>query len=128
MMKKKTIYRAAILMVVIAALILAPSNINAATISENGKYTLLLDSMFSHLYINGNSVHAITFDFDEGEETVSVEELTKGVEFYSSGRKFLGLVDYFDRSKGYITELKKSDFNSTSTIGTSEGEKSFLQR
>jgi len=74
MINKKTIYCIAIFMIAVVALVLLPSNVNAVTISENGTYNLIIQGEGAGAYINGNSMHQISFNLDEGEETVTIED------------------------------------------------------
>ena len=67
MINKKTIYCIAIFMIAVVALVLLPSNVNAVTISEMVLIILLYKSEGAGAYINGNSMHQISFNLDEGE-------------------------------------------------------------
>lgn len=96
--------------VTMATLALFPKHAKAATISENGTYHLDICDPYEGTYINGNSSCLISFDFDEGEETVTIEELTQGMDFFLKGRKFLGFKEAFGSSKEFLTEFNKSDF------------------
>ena len=117
MINKKTIYCIAIFMIAVVALVLLPSNVNAVTISENGTYNLIIQGEGAGAYINGNSMHQISFNLDEGEETVTIEELTKDLDIFGYGRKFLGWKEYFSSNPEYLTEVNVSKFGGETTIG-----------
>ena len=56
------------------------SKVNAATISDDGKYTLILDcSNETDASIEGKSYKVIKFNVAEGETTVKLSELTEGI-------------------------------------------------
>ena len=70
-MKLKTI-----LFILLAAIIgiFGTTKVNAATISEDGKYTLVLNTTDGN--IDGEYSKIIRFNVEEGETTVKLSELT----------------------------------------------------
>ena len=69
--------------------ILVFTNVNAATISENGKYSLLLTTDDENGSIeDGEYAKLIKFDVNAGETTVKVSELTKGITPFNGANEF----------------------------------------
>ena len=72
---KKTLF-----MVLIAVLsIFGITSVNALTINDNGKYTLILTSSEENVTIDGENQKIIKFNVTEGETTVKLSELTNGI-------------------------------------------------
>ena len=113
MKNKKIFYFIAIFIAIIAVSILLPNKANAATIKEDGEYDVIISSIYEYIYTNGKSTYVVSFDFDEGEEEVLVEDLVKDLDVFAYGRKVLGWKKSFDNSEKptNITKLSKSDFN-----------------
>ena len=55
------------------------NRVNAVTISDDGKYTLILTSTAENASIDGKDQKIIKFNVAEGETTVKLSELTKGI-------------------------------------------------
>lgn len=72
---KKTLFM--MLIAVIATL--GITTVNAATISDDGKYTLILTSTEENVTIDGKEQKIIRFNVAEGETTVKLSELTRGI-------------------------------------------------
>ena len=53
--------------------------VNAATISEDGKYSLLLTANEDEGCFDGEYARLVRFNIEEGETTVKLSELTKGI-------------------------------------------------
>ena len=64
------------------------NRVNAATISDDGKYTLILTSNEENFSIDGESQKIIRFDVAEGETTVKLSELTKGMVPFNGRTEF----------------------------------------
>lgn len=65
------------------------NRVNAVTISDDGKYTLILEcSNETDASINGESNKVIKFNVAEGETTVKLSELTKGIEPFNGRTQF----------------------------------------
>ena len=52
------------------------TTVNAATINDDGKYTLILTSTEENVTIDGKEQKVIRFNVAEGETTVKISELT----------------------------------------------------
>ena len=52
------------------------TTVNAATINDDGKYTLILTSTEENVTIDGKEQKVIRFNVAEGETTVKLSELT----------------------------------------------------
>ena len=127
MKNKKIFYFIAIFIAIIAVSILLPNKANAATIKEDGEYDVIISSIYENIYTNGKSTYVVSFDFDEGEEEVLVEDLVKDLDVFAYGRKVLGWKKSFDNSEKptNITKLSKSDFNYCESGGV-KSDKGFL--
>ena len=64
------------------------TTVNAATISDDGKYTLILTSSEEDVSIDGKEQKVIRFNVAEGETTVKLSELTKGIVPFNSKNEF----------------------------------------
>ncbi len=62
--------------------------VNAATISDDGKYSLILTSSEENASIDGKSEKVIRFNISEGETTVKLSELTKGIVPFNGRTEF----------------------------------------
>lgn len=62
------------------------NKVNAMTISNEGKYTLVLNVNDGE--IDGSWSKIIKFNFDEGETTVKLSELTKGIVPFNGENEF----------------------------------------
>ena len=81
---KKTLF-----MVLIAVLsILGITSVNALTINDNGKYTLILTSSEENVSIDGENQKIIKFNVAEGETTVKLSELTNEVVPFNGRTEF----------------------------------------
>ena len=84
--KKSLIFLAIILVSI--CLFSFSNRVNAATISDDGKYTLILTSNEENFSIDGESQKIIKFDVAEGETTVKLSELTKGMVPFNGRTEF----------------------------------------
>lgn len=64
------------------------TTVNAATISDDGKYTLILTSSEEDVSIDGKEQKIIRFNVAEGETTVKLSELTKGIVPFNCKNEF----------------------------------------
>ena len=81
---KKTLFM--MLIAVIATL--GITTVNAATISDDGKYTLILTSTAENASIDGKEQKVIRFNVVEEETTVKLSELTKGIVPFNGKNEF----------------------------------------
>lgn len=88
--------------------IMGITTVNAATISENGDYTVVFVTVSGE--IDGESHKAVKFNFPEGKETVQLSEISKDINPFS-GYEFLGWKDFPSSNYEVITEVSKSDFS-----------------
>ncbi len=100
--------------------ILGFNTVNAATISENGKYSLVLtiDGLEDGVIDDGEYAKLIRFNVENGETTVKVSELTKGITPFNGKNEFSHWVN---SSKEKVDELSISDFTSNGNFYTSTG-------
>ena len=64
------------------------TTVNAATINDDGKYTLILTSSEEDVSIDGKEQKVIRFNVAEGETTVKLSELTKGIVPFNCKNEF----------------------------------------
>ena len=64
------------------------TTVNAATISDDGKYTLILTSSEEDVSIDGKEQKVIRFNVAEGETTVKLSELTRGIVPFNCKNEF----------------------------------------
>ena len=109
-----------LLMGVIAVIgFLGFTNVNAASISDNGKYSLVLSSDDWDCSFDGEYAKIIRFNVSEGETTVKISELTKGVLPYNGKNEF----SHWENSDGQkVDEVKISDFTFSGNFYTSQRE------
>ena len=81
---KKTLFM--MLIAVIATL--GITTVNAATINDDGKYTLILTSSEEDVSIDGKEQKVIRFNVAEGETTVKLSELTRGIVPFNCKNEF----------------------------------------
>lgn len=84
--KKSLIFLAIILACI--CLFSFSNRVNAATISDDGKYTLILTSTAENASIDGKDQKIIKFNVAEGETTVKLSELTKGIVPFNGRTEF----------------------------------------
>lgn len=95
-------------------------NVNAATISDDGEYALLLSSDELDPVIDGEYVELIRFNIEDGETTVKVAELTKGIIPFNGKNEFSHWETENKEKVG--DELKITDFTKEGTFYKSNGE------
>ena len=111
--KKTLIYLAVILASM--CLFAFSNNVNAYTISENGKYTLIMNTTDGE--IDGLPTKMVKFDFDEGETIVKLSDLTKDVVPFNGRTMFSHWGTSMSDSDSTVVkeELTESDFSSSGT-------------
>lgn len=95
--------------------------VNAATIKDDGKYTLLL-GCGSDGKIDGDYSKMIKFDAADGDTTVSLSELTAGVLPFNGSTKFAYWATDWTGETKVAEDIPLSDFNSEGTFWVSDGE------
>ncbi len=91
------------------------NKVNAMTISNEGKYTLVLNVNDGE--IDGSWSKIIKFNFDEGETTVKLSELTKGIVPFNGENEFSHWgKNFFDDEKAN-EELTVEDFKTSGESG-----------
>ena len=93
---------------------------NAATISDNGTYSLLLTVDGFDDNIDGEYAKLVRFNVAEGEKTVKLSELTKGIIPFNGKTEFSHWATR-DNVKA-DEDLSLSDFTATGNFYTSTGE------
>ena len=87
-MKSKKILIVLILTLASICLFSFSNRVNAVTISDDGKYTLILTSNEENFSIDGKDQKIIKFNVAEGETTVKLSELTKGIVPFNGKTEF----------------------------------------
>lgn len=113
-MSKKSIFMMlAVFVAGIAAVLFLPKTVQAAEVTENGEYTLVLtgDYYGGDVFVDGSKQSKlIRFNFEPGETTVNVAELTKGIEVFNGETVFEGWIKR-NSPNNIVSELTKDDFN-----------------
>lgn len=114
MKTKKCLIFLAIILVSICLLSFS-NKVNAVTISDDGKYTLILTSNEENFSIGGESQKLVRFDVAEGETTVKLSELTKGMVPFNGRTEF----SYWGSFTGEKAnkEIAITDFSWSGNIG-----------
>lgn len=96
--------------------------VNAATIKDDGKYSLVLQcNGISAGTIDGEASKIIKFDVADGEDSVSIAELTKGIVPFDGEHEFSHWsTDFSDTSKA-DDEIPISNFNSSGNVYLNDG-------
>ena len=92
--------------------------VNAATVKDNGKYTLLLTCGLngSDGKIDGDYSKMIKFDVADGDTTVSLSELTAGVLPFNGKTQFAYWTTDWTGETRVPEDIPLSDFNSKGTF------------
>lgn len=99
------------------------NKVNAASISDDGEYTLILGLSTDDFYsgdIDGESLKLIRFNVAEGETTVKLSELTRGVVPFNGKNEFSHWIT--NDKKEASEELNISEFKENGTIWTTKEE------
>ena len=113
-MRKKIIFILAMFVMLIMGMQFSTKSVKAMTITESGKYSLVLYTRASDddAEIDGKFSKLIRFNFDEGEETIKVSEITKGITPFNGKTEFEGWTKVWDSTK-LVEELRVDDFHSS---------------
>lgn len=120
---KKTLRIASMMFIAIMIGMSGMINANAATITTSGQYSLILNSDPDGWYPNfeGEYSKMVKFNVAEGETTVKVSELTKGITPFNGENEF----SHWETMEGDKVgdELNISDFTQEGYFYTNSGEK-----
>lgn len=96
--------------------------VNAATIKDDGKYSLVLQcNVMSEGTIDGETSKIVRFDVADGEDSVSIAELTKGIVPFDGEHEFSHWsTDFSDTSKA-DDEIPISKFTSYGNVYLNDG-------
>ena len=95
--------------------------VSAATIKDDGKYTLLL-TCASDGKIDGDYAKIIRFDVADGDTTVSLSELTAGILPFNGRTQFAYWATDWSGETRAPEDIPLSDFNSEGTFWVNDGE------
>ncbi len=92
--------------------------VNAATVKDNGKYTLLLTCGLNGMdgKVDGDYSKMIKFDVADGDTTVSLSELTAGVLPFNGRTQFAYWATDWTGETRVPEDIPLSDFNSKGTF------------
>ena len=98
--------------------------VNAATVKDDGKYTLILGTGLNGSYgkIDGDYSKMIKFDVADGDTTVSLSELTAGVLPFNGETQFVYWATDWKGETKVAEDIPLSDFNSEGTFWANDGE------
>ncbi len=96
--------------------------VNAATIKDDGKYSLVLEcNAMSEGTIDGETSKIVKFDVADGEDSVSIAELTKGIVPFDGEHEFSHWsTDFSDTSKA-DDEIPISKFSRSGNVYLNNG-------
>ncbi len=124
-MKTKSKKLLVMLFALCMVLSLAPATALAAdaTISDDGKYTLILTCGYNGMdgKIDGDYAKIIRFDVADGDTTVSLSELTAGVFPFNGRTQFVYWATDWTGETKVAEELPLSDFTSTGNFWLNDG-------
>lgn len=96
--------------------------VNAATIKNDGKYSLVLQcGGISEGTIDGETSKIIKFDVADGEDSVSIAELTKGIVPFDGEHEFSHWSTDFSGTSKADDEIPISKFNSSGNVYLNDG-------
>ena len=92
--------------------------VNAATVKDDGKYTLILTCGLNGMdgKVDGDYAKMIKFDAADGDTTVSLSELTAGVLPFNGSTKFAYWATDWTGETKVAEDITLSDFNSEGTF------------
>ena len=107
------------LVIVIASVCLfsLSNTVSAFTVSDDGEYALILNNWEENGEIDGLPSKVIKFNLDEGEDTVKLSELTKGVFVFNGRTEFSHWGQSISSDEAAKEEMKAEDFNTSGTCG-----------
>ena len=117
-LKKSLIFLTIILSV--TCLFILSNRVNAATISDDGKYSLVLTANEDEGCFDGEYSKLVRFNIAEGETTVKLSELTKGIIPFNGKTEFLHW-EMAENTKA-SEELQIANFTGSGNFYTSTGE------
>ena len=95
--------------------------VSAATIKDDGKYTLLLTCAADGKF-DGDYAKIIRFDVADGDTTVSLSELTAGILPFNGRTQFAYWATDWSGETRAPEDIPLSDFNSVGTFWVNDGE------
>ncbi len=113
-MKSKKILLFLVMLVAFIGIIAIGTNVKAFTVCDDGEYVLILEAMDGD--VDGELAKVIKFNVDEGETSVKVSELTKGVVAFNGQNEFSHWGKEIFKDTKVEDELKISDFSSKGDI------------
>ena len=121
-MRKKFIFMLAMFVMLIMEMQFSTKSVKAMTITDSGRYSLVLNIRASDdAEIDGKFSKLIRFNFDEGEETIKVSEITKGITPFNGKTEFEGWTKGWDSTE-LVEELRVDDFRSSGFMEDGEFE------
>ena len=114
-MKSKKILLFLAMLVAFIGIIAIGTNVKAFTVCDDGEYVLILEAMDGD--VDGELAKIIKFNLDEGETSVKVSELTKGVVAFNGKNEFSHWGKEMSKDTKVEDELKISDFSRQGDIG-----------
>lgn len=98
--------------------------VNAVTVKDDGKYTLILTCGLNGMdgKVDGDYAKMIKFDAADGDTTVSLSELTAGVLPFNGNTKFAYWATDWTGETKVAEDIPLSDFNSEGTFWVNDGE------
>lgn len=96
--------------------------VNAATIKDDGKYSLVLQcNAMSEGTIDGETSKIVKFDVADGEDSVSIAELTKGIVPFDGEHEFSHWSTDFSGTSKADDEIPISKFTSSGNVYLNNG-------
>lgn len=119
--KKILLIIVAFMVMLCAAVVSVKTTVYAFTITEDGEYVLIMwaDANDSSATVEGSSSKAVKFNFDDGEESVRLGDLTNGTVAFNGKNAFSGwALGMFDTNPAPDdTLLTPDDFRGSGAIG-----------
>ena len=115
--------KAALLMLLVAVFSISGIIcVNAATIKDDGKYSLVLQcNAMSEGTIDGETAKIIKFDVADGEDSVSIAELTKGIVPFDGEHEFSHWSTDFSGTSKADDEIPISKFTRSGNVYLNDG-------
>lgn len=96
--------------------------VNAATIKDDGKYSLVLEcNAMSEGTIDGETAKIVKFDVADGEDSVSIAELTKGIVPFDGEHEFSHWSTDFSGTSKADDEIPISEFSRSGNVYLNNG-------
>lgn len=114
--------KAALLMLLVAVFSISGIIcVNAATIKDDGKYSLVLQCGGWSGTIDGETAKIVKFDVADGEDSVSIAELTKGIVPFDGEHEFSHWSSDFSDTTKADDEIPISKFTSSGNVYLNDG-------